>query len=173
MGVMRSALMTIGVVNHNTCDSLRLCLESATAQPAEIIVLDNASTDGSAEMVQRCFPSVTLLANRNNTGYGAGANQILRSTDTEYLLILNSDTLLKQGAVEALCAYLDEHPRAAVLGPRLTFPNGRLQRSCRRFPGTFEWLLDNLILGKVIPALGLFRTWFLNGWKHDRPRVVP
>ncbi|HEX3128319.1 MAG TPA: glycosyltransferase family 2 protein, partial [Thermoanaerobaculia bacterium] len=126
--------LAVVVVNHNTRDLLRSCLETVRAEAAEdiaeVVVVDNASTDGSPEMVRTGFPEVRVLANRHNPGYGAGANQGIAACRAPYILLLNSDTRLGGGSVAALTDWLDRHPRAAVVGPRLVNPDGTLQSSC-------------------------------------------
>ncbi|HEX2190634.1 MAG TPA: glycosyltransferase family 2 protein, partial [Longimicrobiaceae bacterium] len=130
------------VVNHNTRELLRACLASLpSGVPA--VVVDNASTDGSAEMVRASFPHAVLLADGTNPGYGAAANRGVRACAAEHVLVLNSDTRLEPGALEALGAHLDRHPRAAVAGPALLNPDGSPQASCFPFPGTLGWLLEN------------------------------
>src|SRR5258708_164207 len=127
--------VAVVIVNHNTRNHLRACLASVRAErPAETIVVDNASDDGSAAMVKAEFPEVTVCANETNPGYGAAANQAVARTSLPYILLLNSDTRLQNGALLHLSSYLDRHTRAAIVGPRVLHPNGSLQPSCFPFP---------------------------------------
>ncbi len=127
--------IAVAVVNWNTRDLLRTCLRSVVAEaPAELVVADNGSTDGSVEMVRREFPAAVLVVNPENPGYGAGANRAVGRCTTGYVLLLNSDTTLAPGALGALRDYLDRHERAAIVGPRLVHPDGTPQESCFRFP---------------------------------------
>ncbi len=161
-----AARMSIAIVNYNTRDELRACLETVCLDaPAEIIVVDNASRDTSVEMVQSQFSNARLIANRANVGYGAAANQALRACASEYVLLLNSDTRLARGACAALTAYMDTHPRAAIVGPRLLNADGSLQASCYPDPTPREIFLQESTLGRATRSL---RTW-----EHDRARVVP
>src|SRR5689334_19358063 len=134
---------TIGIVNYNTRDLLRTCIEAALKQSAdELAIIDSGSTDGSIEMVQSLFPAVHLIQ-APNQGFGAAANHLLESCRTPYLLILNSDAILHPQAVSTLVRELEMHPKAAIAAPRLYSCNGTVQRSWRQFPGSLAWLVDN------------------------------
>src|SRR5947208_12167587 len=109
--------IAVAIVNHNTRDHLRECLATVQLEaPPEVVVVDNASWDGSAEMVRAQYPSVTLRANKKNLGYGAAANQAFVSCTAQHVLLLNGDTLLQPGALAALSGYLARHRRAAIVG---------------------------------------------------------
>lgn len=162
------------IINYNTRDHLRACLQGLRDEsPASLIVVDNASHDGSADMVRQEFPDVKLIANTANLGFAAAANQAIAACESPFLLLLNSDTRVQPGALRALAGYLAESPRAAVVGPRLLNPDGTLQRSCRRFPGSFSWLLDNRLSGKLARRLGAQPSSMLHVWEHDSRRLVP
>ena len=105
----RTTEMDVVIVNYNTCELLRACLESLrNAEAASIVVVDNGSTDGSAEMVTDAFPGVLLRAKPYSRGYGAGANSGAQLCNAPYVLILNSDTEIPPGTIAALARYLDE-----------------------------------------------------------------
>ena len=109
--------VSVVIVNHETREHLRACLESVRAEgPGEIVVVDNASTDGSAGMVRAAFPEVRLIENEGNPGYSAAVNQGVALCRSPFILLLNSDTRVRPGALEALGRELDQHPRAAVVG---------------------------------------------------------
>jgi len=165
---------TIAVVNYNTRDRLRECLASIIADgPNHVIVVDNSSSDGSAEMVRAEFADVELIANRYNSGYGAALNRALEHVTSQYTIALNGDTVLSLGSVRALETYLNAHPNAVIVGPRLRNGDGSLQRSCRQFPGTLPWLLDNRLLAPVFCRIPLLKSRFLSTWAHDDRRIVP
>ena len=152
--------MDIVVINFNTREHLRACLASIRTQPVgRVLVVDNASTDGSAGMVRREFPWVELRANAANPGYGTAANQALAECQASYSLLLNSDTRLKPGAIVALTAYLEAHPRAGVVGPRLLNPDGSPQPSCYSFPTPLHVLLEESTLIRLIRRLPGVREW--------------
>jgi GT2 family glycosyltransferase len=162
------------IVNHNTRDLLRDCLRSVRCEaPREVVVVDNASSDGSAEMVHTEYPWAVLHSNKTNVGYGTAANQGIASCTAKYVLLLNADTLLPTGSLQALSTYLDEHPGAAVLGPRLVNMDGALQASCYPFPGTFRWIFDNDDIGFLFHCIPVLRNRFLRTWPHTHARVVP
>jgi N-acetylglucosaminyl-diphospho-decaprenol L-rhamnosyltransferase len=166
--------IAVVVVSFNTREVLRACLESLrAAEVLEIVVVDNGSTDGSVEMVRRDFPRVRLVEAANR-GYGAAGNLGFRATTSEYVLLLNSDTVVEEGGIEALGEYLDQQPRAAVVGPRLRNPDGSLQPSCSAFLGTFRLTLEKSPLGKLLAHLPWIRNNVLLLWSpHDRARRVP
>jgi N-acetylglucosaminyl-diphospho-decaprenol L-rhamnosyltransferase len=153
----------VAIVSYNTAPLLRRCLQSVVADTrGPVLVIDNRSPDGSAELVRREFPSVHLRAEEDNRGYGAAANLAVAQLGTRYVLLLNADTQLTPGAVEALAAYLDDHPAAAMAGPRLVTATGTYEPSAHRFPTPLALLLQE---SGVRRLLGLGRR---NEW-HPRP----
>lgn len=174
MIIMYQSAMAVVVINHNTCDLLRQCLTTVqAAHPCEVMVVDNASSDGSAEMVRCEYPGVKIQANRENVGYGAAANQAIFDCEAEYVLLLNADVLVRPGALDALSSYLQWHPQAAVAGPRLVNEDGTLQFSCYPLPGTFQWLLDNTLSTQLTCLVPFLKSHLLRTWPHDRSRTVP
>ncbi len=140
--VMRDLLVVI--LSYNTRDLLRNCLHSLRAQPGisyAVCVVDNASSDGSSEMVEREFAEVTLIRNPLNNGYSAGNNIGLRAFgfpgagQTRHIMLLNPDTVVPTGALAGLVAFADAHSDVGVVGPRLLLEDGTLDKACRRgFP---------------------------------------
>ena len=116
---------------------LRRCLLALEEQRAQldlaVTVVDNASGDGSAELVSQEFPRVRLIRNDQNVGFGAAHNQALRDATARYWLVLNSDATPLPGALRTLVDFLDAHPNVAVAGPQLRYPDGTVQPS-RRSP---------------------------------------
>jgi len=166
--------IAVVVVNFNTRDLLRRCLETVVAQcPAATVVVDNASTDGSAAMVRAEFPSVALLVNTTNPGYGGASNQGIAACGTDNVLLLNSDTRLEPGALEALAGYIDRHPRAAVIGPRLSYPDGSLQATCYAFPSPLDPFLHGRVADRLFRIAPGPRDRYLRTWSHDHARPVP
>lgn len=170
-----SADLAVVVVNRDDAANLRPCLASVLADsPAEVVVVDNASSDGSVEMVSRELPQVRLIANRTNPGYGCAANQGFAACSAPLVLLLNSDTRIERGALAALRDYLDAHPRAAVLGPRILDPDGGLQPSCFPDLGSARLMFEKTPAGRWLARLPAARDrWLLSTSGHDRPRVVP
>jgi N-acetylglucosaminyl-diphospho-decaprenol L-rhamnosyltransferase len=125
--------LSIVIVNYNAQKYLENCLESLTssppATPHQIIVVDNASADGSVEAIRARWPAITLVEQPSNVGFAAGNNAGIRASDGALLLLLNNDTIVPAGAIDALVARLLAHPDAAVAGPRLIDEAGRAELS--------------------------------------------
>ncbi|GIV11863.1 MAG: hypothetical protein KatS3mg021_0145 [Fimbriimonadales bacterium] len=128
--------LSVIIVNYNTRDLLRECLlalRHCAGVSLELIVVDNASADGSAEMVRTGFPEVVLIANAENRGFGAGCNQGLRVAHGRYALILNADARPQQHALARLVAFMDAHPEALPAGDSSAIPTDasspRVQRT--------------------------------------------
>lgn len=167
-------MISVVIISYNTCEHLRACLETVVREtPAEIIVVDNASQDGSVAMVQSQFPGVTLYTNTDNPGYGAAANQAIARSGSPSILLLNSDTRLLPGALQTLWAYLDQHPQAAIVGPRLLNPDGSLQPSCYPFPTPLHVFLEESTLGRLGRGIPILKNHYLRIWTHTHDRVVP
>lgn len=166
-------LIAVAIVNYSTREHLRACLATVQSEaPSEVVVVDNASTDCSVEMVRADYPGVLLLANKTNLGYGTAANQAIARCTAKYVLLLNADTLLQPGTLRALSAYLDLHPRAAIVGPRLVNPDGTLQASCYAFSTPLNTLLEHSTLGQLIRYVPVLRNKYLRTWSHTHARVV-
>jgi len=128
----------------------------------EIIVVDNASTDGSAAMVRDEFPNVRLVACDRNLGYPGGNNVGLRMAQGRYLMILNPDTEVRPGALAAMVAYADAHPDVGMVGPQLLNPDGSVQSSRRRFPTFATALFESTWLQPFAPRRLLERYYVLD-----------
>ncbi len=141
--------VSISLVNTNSRELLLACLESLKGVDAEIVALDNASEDGSAEAVRARFPDVRLIEQRHRAGFGANHNTVIRATTGRYVFILNEDTTSDDWRFERMVAHLDANPRVAALGPRLVYPDGRVQSSAWRFPSPAIAALGLLTLGRA------------------------
>lgn len=162
--------LSICVLSWNTRDLLRDCLESLSADPAcagwEVIVVDNASADGSGPMVAAEFPLIQLIVNERNLGFSGGNNVGLAQARGRHLLILNSDTRVEVGTLSRLVTYLDENPRVGAIGPRLVNGDGSLQLSCGRTPGLAAEIVHKLLLHRAFPFFRFGR------WDHGSTRSV-
>ncbi len=135
--------LSVVIVSYNTRELLRLCLTSVLqAGPAEVTVVDNASSDDSAQMVQAEFPQVRLIASTQNLGFVRANNLALRESHGGHLLLLNPDAELQKGALSTLQAFLDANPRAGAVGPRLLYGDGALQHAAFKFPTLFQAYFD-------------------------------
>jgi hypothetical protein len=166
--------VAVAVISYNTRDILRDCLASVMAEsPLEVVVVDNGSTDGSAEMVRREFPQARLVVDESNPGYGAASNRAVAECVAPYVLLLNSDTLLRQGTLRALYDYMEAHPRVAMAGPRLRNADGTLQPSCFAFPSATFLVVEHSSLRPLAGLIPPMRRHFFIGWPHDEARAVP
>lgn len=166
--------IAVAVVSYNTREHLRACLAKVFAEsPIQVIVVDNGSSDGSGEMVAAEFPAAELHVDWSNRGYGAAANQAIARARAPYILLLNSDTIVQPGALDALSNYLDQHPSVGILAPRLLNPNGTLQRSCFPFPTPLLPFLGQRPLVRMLTRVPLLRDRHVTAWSHDQPRRVP
>jgi GT2 family glycosyltransferase len=141
--------LSVSIVNTESRELLLACLDSLSPTAAEIVVLDNASEDGSAEAVRERFPGVRVIAQPFRAGFGANHNTVIRATTGRYVYVLNEDTTADDWALERLTSYLDGHPRVAALGPRLVYPDGRVQDSAWRFPTPLVSAIGLATLGRV------------------------
>jgi N-acetylglucosaminyl-diphospho-decaprenol L-rhamnosyltransferase len=160
--------LSIVIVSWNVRNLLRRCLASLAAArdelPVEAIVVDGASADGSADMVEAEFPWVRLLRRSENVGFSRGNNLGLAAAGGRFLLLLNPDTEIVGDALVRMVHCLEAHPRVGALGPRLLYPDGRIQSSRRRFPTLATALFESTWLQPVAPPSILRRYYML-----DRP----
>jgi GT2 family glycosyltransferase len=140
------------VVSYNRRDLVAQCVESVLADAGEldveVIVVDNASHDGTPESIAERFPTVRLIASPENVGYGQGCNLGIEAGRGRYLLALNQDIVVRPGTLAAMVRFADEHPRAGAVGARMEYADGRFQPSAFRFPDwrqAFFGFFDNLV----------------------------
>jgi hypothetical protein len=168
--------LSVLIINWNTKEDLRNCLRSLCTQKfrhsVEIVVADNASSDGSREMVVAEFPEVHLVVHSTNLGFGAGNNRAFSATHARYVLFLNSDTLVTECALDRLVNFADAHPDVGIIGPKLLNRDGSLQYSCRSFPNLATGLFRNTPLGRLFPKNRFNREYLLTDWDHTTPREV-
>lgn len=145
-----TTFLSIIIVSYNARGHLEDCLRSLLSAPPvtphEIVVVDNASTDGSARIVRDRFPHVTVIEQPRNMGFAAGNNVGIRATSGTLILLLNNDTIVPAGAIDALVGRLLARPEVAVAGPRLTDGNGRTELSFGRMISPFAELRQKLTL---------------------------
>jgi GT2 family glycosyltransferase len=168
--------VSVCIVSWNVAGDLRACLESlrsqATSPSFEIIVADNASSDETVAMVRADFPEVRLIVNEENLGFARATNQTLAAARGRYLLMLNPDTVLPPDALAQLVEVADTHPEAGIVAPRLVYPDGSLQYSCRRFPTITAAIFRNTFLGRLFPHARSAEHYVMADWDHDSLRAV-
>jgi len=159
------------IVNFNTRDHLGECLQSllhdCDCHEQSIVVVDNCSSDGSAELVRNQHPAIQLLQLPENRGFAAGANAGIGARASRFALLLNADTRCRAGGIRALYEYMMEHDDVDVAGPRLVDPDGSLQYSCRRFYTLSAILFRRTILGRLWPDHHSLREHLMTDLSHD------
>jgi N-acetylglucosaminyl-diphospho-decaprenol L-rhamnosyltransferase len=141
--------VSVSLVNTNSRELLLACLESLRDTRVEIVVLDNASEDGSPAAVRKRFPAVRVIEQRYRAGFGANHNSVIRATTGRYVFVLNEDTTSDDWGFERMVAHLDADPRVAALAPRLVYPDGLPQASAWRFPSPAAAALGLVTLGRA------------------------
>jgi GT2 family glycosyltransferase len=161
--------VSVVVVTYNALPWVERCLDSVRGY--ETVVVDNGSTDGTVELVRARFPDVRLIE-QENRGMGGGNNTGMRAAGGRYFFLLNSDAWAVGDAVETLARYADEHPEAAVVGPRLRNPDGTLQRSVRGDPTAWRLATEYLFIRKLAPRSSRLNPLYVGGFDHDETRAV-
>lgn len=169
--------IAVVVVNWNAKDDLRMCLtslyaEALTQASCAVWVVDNASTDGSPQMVHDEFPQAALIENSSNLGFSKANNQAIARSESRYVFLLNSDAFIHAGTLEGLIAFADAHPEAGVVGPKVFNPDGSLQLSCRRFPSLGAGFFRNTYLGRLFPRNKYAQNYLMTDFDHAQTRAV-
>jgi GT2 family glycosyltransferase len=155
------------VVTFNALPWVERALESVRGH--ETIVVDHGSTDGTLELVRERFPEARLIE-QENKGLGGGSNAGMRVASGDYFLLLNSDAWALEGSLEGLVAFAEEHPEAAVVGPKLLNPDGTLQHSVRGFPTLWRLATEYFFLRKLAPRSRALNAFYGAGFAYDEPR---
>ncbi|MBD3293685.1 MAG: glycosyltransferase, partial [Armatimonadia bacterium] len=168
--------VSVCIVSWNVADDLRACLQSVRKQHTpptfEVIVADNDSSDDSVQMVRNEFPDVELIVNEENLGFAKATNQTLRAARGRYLMMLNPDTVLEPDCLAKLAAVADVHPEAGIIAPRLVYPDGSLQYSCRRFPTIAAAVYRNTIFGRLFPDAEAAAEYIMRDCDHETQHDV-
>jgi N-acetylglucosaminyl-diphospho-decaprenol L-rhamnosyltransferase len=154
------------IVTYNSALWIGRSIESLSETGAEVIVVDNGSTDGTLDLVRERFPEARLLKEENR-GFGAGNNAGMRIASGRYFLLLNPDAWLPDGSLYRLVAFADKHLDAAVVGPRLLNPDGSLQRSVRGYPTPWRIATEYFFLRKLAPRSHALNAMFGAGFDHE------
>ena len=164
--------LSIVIVNWNTCDLLQDCLETVYLDQGnldlEVFVVDNASTDGSTLMVQERFPQVRLIVNQENVGFARANNQAFPLCQAPYVLLLNSDTRIREGAFFHMLQFMQKHTEAGAIGPKVVHPKMRLRvLSCGYQPTPRTLFNHYFFLSTLFPHWSFFHGLNLIMGIHD------
>jgi GT2 family glycosyltransferase len=168
--------VSIIIVNWNTKKLLKDCLTSIYEQTLnidfEVIVVDNCSTDDSTKMVRAEFPKAILMENETNRGFAAANNQAIATAKGRYILLLNSDTVILDNAIEKTISFADAHPNAGAFGCRVLNPDRTVQTTCFMFPSILNMLLSSTYLYKLFPGSKFFGREQMTWWNRNDIREV-
>ncbi|MDQ7798798.1 MAG: glycosyltransferase family 2 protein [Candidatus Edwardsbacteria bacterium] len=171
--------LSVIIVNRNVRELLKQCLQSVRSEwpwpdkGLELIVVDNASCDGSAETISADFPGVKLIKNPDNPGFGRACNQGMAVSSGRYLMILNPDTVIRKGLFQSLIEFMDHTPQAGLAGPKVLNRDGSLQPTYRRFPTYANIIFARKSpLSKILPGNPGSKKYLQKEIALDRPRRV-
>ncbi len=168
--------LSIIIVSWNTKEVLSKCLRSLTLDTspynAEIILVDNASSDGTPNMVMERFPHIKLICNNQNLGFAKANNIGIRLSTGKYICLINSDVIVLRDCLSSMLAYMDKNPEIGMLGPKILNPDGTLQPSCMGFPTLWNIFCRALALDTLFPRSELFGKRLNKFWGHDEVKSV-
>lgn len=152
--------LSIVIVSWNAKKYLMECLQSLTNEignyNAEIIVVDNGSSDGSPELVKEMYPKVYLIINKENLGFAKANNIGIKHSKGQYVFLINSDVYVQNGCISKMVDYMDSHHKVGVLGPRVIYPSGEKQITFMQFPTLWNTFCDALALYRFFPKVRIF-----------------
>jgi N-acetylglucosaminyl-diphospho-decaprenol L-rhamnosyltransferase len=158
--------LSVIVASHNAREYIERCVGALAAARRDVIVVDSASSDGTAEYIRERFPDVRVVQLTENRGYGAALNEGMGLADARYFLLMNGDAWPKPGAIEELLDFAKSQQRAGVIGPRLLNPDGTLQPSVRGFPTLWRLATEYLFLRWFAPRSRAFNAFYSAGFDH-------
>lgn len=168
--------VSVIIPSWNAKKYLQDCINSIVRETKhnsiEIIVVDNASSDGSPEMIQKQFQQVKLIRNSENLGFAKACNIGMRQAQGKYFCILNSDVILQKECIDKMFSYMEKNPEIGVLGPKILYPDGRVQRTCMGFPTLWNTFCRATALDVIFPKTRLFSGLFMTFWSYTTLRAV-
>ena len=166
----------IGIITHNHRRFISHCLDSisrsAIHTSLKVLLVDNCSMDGSAECVREAYPWVEVIERDRRYSFSANNNVAFSRYRTDFFLMLNPDTVLGENAIDTLVSFMQNNPRCAVCGPKLVFPDGSLQHSCRRFPTVWSTLLRRTPIRILLPQNMRGQKHLMLSSPHDEEMQV-
>jgi N-acetylglucosaminyl-diphospho-decaprenol L-rhamnosyltransferase len=163
-------VVSVIVASHNAREYIERCVGALSETRHEVIVIDSASSDGTADFVRERFPDVRLVPLTENRGYGAALNEGMRLSGARYFLLMNGDAWPKPGAIEELLDFAESEQRAGVIGPRLLNLDGTLQPSVRGFPTLWRLATEYLFLRWFAPRSRALNAFYSAGFDHRSVR---
>src|SRR5689334_6760199 len=168
--------ISVVIVSWNAKAFLLKCIDSVLRQSVsgdvEVIVVDNASADGSPEAVRATYPQVKLIVNDDNYGFAKANNIGIAVATGDYLFLINSDVVVSEGCFGKIAQHMVEHPEIGMLGPKIVDQAGHVQRSCMSYPSLWSALCRALALDSMFPRSKLFGSHLLTYWDHSDTRSV-
>lgn len=168
--------LAIIIANWNAKEFLRQCLfslyDTIKETSFEVWVIDNGSTDGSPEMVRKEFSRVNLICNRTNLGFAKANNIGIRKSESRYICLINSDVKVLDNCIDSLLAFMEEHPHAGILGPKILNPDLTLQASAYAFPTLWNSLTHSFGLHRIFHDVSIFRNLYNKYDPCNAPRTV-
>jgi len=167
--------LVVSIVSYNSLSFLRECLNSILSSPPgvghEIIVVDNASSDGTDEFVKKNYPEIILIPNKRNIGFAAANNRAIEESRSKYVLLINSDCMVYKKSLGSLVEFMEKNPEVGIAGPKIVNSDGTIQFSCRRFPSVFN-AAAHTILTNIFPDNPFSKKYKLADIGRDNPFKV-
>ena len=174
--MLRRADVKVAIVSHRHARFLEPCLEALFARTRavqlDVVLVDNVGEPEIATLLRTRFPQVQLVVNARIQGFAENNNQVILPPRARYALLLNPDTVVRPGALDALVEFMDDHPDVGACGPQLVYPDGRLQYSCRRFPSLGAVLLRRTPLRALFRNSRIARDYVMADEDHGQRRPV-
>jgi N-acetylglucosaminyl-diphospho-decaprenol L-rhamnosyltransferase len=162
--------LSVVVVTHNARGHLAPCLDALAGVPHEVVVVDNASSDGTPDLVRERVPSARVIELPENIGFGAANNVGMEAAAGPWYLLLNSDAWPRADGIERLRAFAEANPRVGIAGPRLVSPDGRVQKSVRGFPTLWRLATEYFFLRHLAPRSRLLNDFYGAGFDYRSRR---
>jgi len=166
-------LLSIIIISTNEGKDLKPCLESILSSsdnsyPFDVYVVDNNCSDGTSSIVLKDFPNVNLIINDSKYGFAQNNNQVIRMTNSKYILLLNPDTIVDIKKIGEMIDFFDKNPDIALCGPKLLNPDGSLQYNCRRFPTLAAVLMRWASIDKYFPNNTVLKKYMMKDLDHNK-----
>jgi len=164
--------LSVIIVTWNTQDIVQECLgslrEQGQSSDTEVIVVDNASSDQTPQLIQNHFPWVRFVQNDTNLGFAGGNNIGVRLSTGKYIALVNSDVVVPKDCLEKMIQYMEQHPDIGMLGPKMLLKDGSIGQSCMGFPSIWKWFCRAFALDRLFKSSRLFGGFLMTHFQYDR-----